>query len=462
MYKSIITEPIGLYGWNELEPVLLAALVTKKPMLLIGKHGSAKSFVLERLAELLNMNFRAYNASLLNYDDLLGIPIPNENKTKLTYISNATSIWDANTVFIDEINRTKPDLQNKLFPIIYEKRVQGYNLDKLVYRWSAMNPNDEEDDSYIGTNHLDPALADRFNYLINVPGFDDISEKDKKNILNETYKGKTNMEVDLNKLIEETSKVYQQIKKPMYDRVSRYILELSEMINKTIGYISIRRINILLDNFFAIHAARTVLNRYQEIKEDILFSDTAYIHILTSLPVIANKSIDRNKLITICKETLSLLEMNDGIIKGLLKNKNPTDKLIYIINNQEQIDGDYLNESITCSLKELDDSSKKTMSLALYLTTRENINIKPITMEVISNEIIDIFEPKEKIVKGYNGTKDAFDKVKSICSIINGKKLNDEIYLTNLLNVIDFSTVNDVDKTYKYITYVWKGINRWN
>ena len=64
--KSLITEPLGLYGWRKLEPVLLAALLSEEPLLLVGSHGCAKSFVLERLAESLGMTFRSYNASLLN------------------------------------------------------------------------------------------------------------------------------------------------------------------------------------------------------------------------------------------------------------------------------------------------------------------------------------------------------------------------------------------------------------
>ena len=45
MNKSLITEPLGLFGWSHLEPIILAALASESPMLLIGKHGSAKSFL---------------------------------------------------------------------------------------------------------------------------------------------------------------------------------------------------------------------------------------------------------------------------------------------------------------------------------------------------------------------------------------------------------------------------------
>ena len=145
--RSMLTRPLGLLGWERLEPVLLAALTTRDPLLLIGRHGTAKSFLLERLAQALGLEYRFYNASLINYDDLVGIPLPDETQTSLRYITTPTAIWDAEVVFVDEINRTRPDLQNKLFPIIHERRVQGVELEKLRYRWAAMNPaaNSEHD-----------------------------------------------------------------------------------------------------------------------------------------------------------------------------------------------------------------------------------------------------------------------------------------------------------------------------
>ena len=64
-------------------------------------------------------------------------------------------------VILDEISRCRPDIQNKLFPIIHERRVQGMLLDALRFRWAAMNPSCTEDDDngYARSEPLDPALA---------------------------------------------------------------------------------------------------------------------------------------------------------------------------------------------------------------------------------------------------------------------------------------------------------------
>ena len=52
------------------EPVILAALIQQDPMLLIGPHGTGRSYLLNRLAAALRLEHRHYNASLLNFDDL--------------------------------------------------------------------------------------------------------------------------------------------------------------------------------------------------------------------------------------------------------------------------------------------------------------------------------------------------------------------------------------------------------
>ena len=171
---SLLTRPLGLEGWTQLEPVLLAALAAEAPLLLIGSHAAAKSFLLERLARALRLEYRFYNASLVNFDDLVGIPVPDEEQKSLRYIHTPTAIWDAEVGFIDELNRTRPELQNKLFPIIHERRVQGETLKRLRFRWAAMNPppnpdSDESAAAYLGAEPLDPALADRFAFLIPVP-----------------------------------------------------------------------------------------------------------------------------------------------------------------------------------------------------------------------------------------------------------------------------------------------------
>ena len=173
-----LCEMLGVLGWADLDPLLLGALATEAPVLLLGSHGTAKTLLVERVACALDEEFRHYNASLVNYDDLVGIPLPTDDGG-LRFVGTRGAIWGAGFVFFDEVNRCRPDLQNKLFPIVHEKRIAGTNLDDLRYRWAAMNP---PSGGYLGAEMLDIALADRFPVIARVPEWAQLSRTDRERI----------------------------------------------------------------------------------------------------------------------------------------------------------------------------------------------------------------------------------------------------------------------------------------
>jgi MoxR-like ATPase len=80
---------------------------------------------------------------------------------------------------------TKPEHQNRFFSLIHERRIQGILLEKLVYRWAAMNPSafdGEPGPGYVGTESLDAALADRFAFIFTVPDWMELEETDQRAI----------------------------------------------------------------------------------------------------------------------------------------------------------------------------------------------------------------------------------------------------------------------------------------
>jgi MoxR-like ATPase len=182
-----LLRPLGVVGYDALEPALLAALATEEPLLLVSDHGAAKTLLLVRLAHALGLALRHYNASILQFDDLIGFPIPDDAGT-IRYAAPPGAIWDAEVAFFDEIGRCRPDVANKLFPLIHEKRIQGVAIERLRYRWAATNPPpdaQEHDDygRYDGVEALDPALADRFAFIVSLPRFADLGDADRRLII---------------------------------------------------------------------------------------------------------------------------------------------------------------------------------------------------------------------------------------------------------------------------------------
>ena len=66
---------LGVYGFDRHETTILASLVTEDPLLLVGRSGTGKTFLLNTLSEALGLEHRHYNASLISFDDLVGFPV---------------------------------------------------------------------------------------------------------------------------------------------------------------------------------------------------------------------------------------------------------------------------------------------------------------------------------------------------------------------------------------------------
>ncbi|MEX0767205.1 MAG: MoxR family ATPase [Microthrixaceae bacterium] len=253
---------LGIQGWADLDPVLLASLALEAPLLLIGSHGTAKTLVAEKVAKALNLELRHYNASLLNYDDLVGIPVPDE-QGGLEYLGAAGAIWQAEFVFFDEINRCRIDLQNKLFPLVHEKRIAGEELTHLRHRWAAINPpgSFEAKNNYLGVEELDDALVDRFWFIVPVPGWGQLKRKDRLALVRSGAKepAVSRGQLPLEQLVAQTAALAATNDGELGDRLADYIVTLVDELKRSEVALSPRRSRLLLPAICAVHAARVVL-----------------------------------------------------------------------------------------------------------------------------------------------------------------------------------------------------------
>lgn len=273
---------IGLYGYERVEPAILASLLTGDPLLLIGPHGTGKSMLLERLAKALGLNFRHYNASLICFDDLIGFPVPNKRATSLSYLETPATIWKAEAVFFDEVSRCKPDVQNKLFSIIHERRVQGMDLGRLRYRWSAMNPPSMTADSenYRGSEPLDKALADRYAFVVEVPDWFAMDRQAQARILEKAQKEMSGQGISaLRTLLEEARKLWPSVSAQMEPFLREYVQYLAALLREAEIQLSARRLVMLMRNIPAVHAVRMV-----SAGDTASVSDSAYLALTCSIP----------------------------------------------------------------------------------------------------------------------------------------------------------------------------------
>ncbi len=306
---------LGLHGLAHLDAPVLAALASETPMLLIGPHGSAKSALLERLATALRLEHRHYNASLISFDDLVGFPVPDGDG--LRYLRTPATLWGAQSVFLDEISRCRPEVQNKLFSIVHEKRVQGIALDSLRYRWAAMNPpcghdspdTADEQDVYAGSLPLDPALADRFGFLLPLPSLDDLSPEARRLVIRS---GLGAVRIDTDALdvpaLVAGCRHHAEIATSLHgDWITAYTAALVVPLRQAGLAISGRRAAMLAANIATIHGAR------QALGDDGAAADSALVALRHSLPQRAQgKSVDAGIVNSIHRQAVDAATQSQG------------------------------------------------------------------------------------------------------------------------------------------------------
>ena len=271
---------LGLYGLGGIAPVLVAALATEEPLLLIGPHGTAKSLLLTRVAAALGLEFRHYNASLLNFDDLVGFPLPGKDG-RLEYIKTPAAVWGAGAVIFDEISRCRPDIQNKLFPIIHERRVQGISLEGLRYRWAAMNPPSTEDDDngYLGSEPLDTALADRFAFVVEMPGWNALNEAEQLAIISATdLTPSADDTIVLTNALARARAGLPAIRLSLGEGVASYVRTLTALLAQAGIILSPRRAGMIYRTVLAVDAAALALDPGTRA------SDAALLAVRNALP----------------------------------------------------------------------------------------------------------------------------------------------------------------------------------
>ena len=316
---------LGLHGLSRLAPVILGALVTGEPLLLIGPHGTAKTLLLTRVAADLGLSCRHYNASLLSFDDLVGFPLPDGEKG-LRYVTTPSAIWGAGAVIFDEISRCRPDIQNKLFPIIHERRAQGLEIEGLVYRWAAMNPpsgQDNEDADYRGSEPLDPALADRFTHIVSLQGWERLSEDERIKVIRARDGGNPTGEVVLPSFLSQIRLCRDLTEDSIGEDIARYVSILVGLVDNAGISLSPRRGGMLYRAILATHAAGLCL------RPDMAASDSAWLAVINAIPQRAQGiEVSETKLLAAHKEAWRLAGVRpDDPLKRILMAKDPVERL---------------------------------------------------------------------------------------------------------------------------------------
>lgn len=396
-----IVKSLGIQGWSHLDPIILAALATEAPLLLVGPHGTAKSLLVERIAAAMGLSMRHYNASLINYDDLVGIPLPDEDGESLHFVATPGSIWDAEFVFFDEISRCRSDLQNKLFPIIHERRVSGIQLENLRYRWAAMNPPSPDDTDtgssvtkyYFGSEPLDPALADRFPFVVFVPNWAHLSKDDRRSLIAWKDPFENGSEAltgyPLNDYVQKCADLIPTLEAELAGWLADYVIYVIDLLEQAKLPQSPRRARMLARSIIAVHAARIAL----EGDADLEYS--AEIALTYGLP--ENASEAQPSLATVVAThkqawEISVLDEDDEL-RQVFAEPDMTQRII--LADHLNIDDAKISRLITQALgAEISDARRVGLATTIFLAFQERRDLTSAAWEPLAQLAARVLEPR--------------------------------------------------------------------
>ncbi|MEW6282091.1 MAG: MoxR family ATPase [Candidatus Eremiobacterota bacterium] len=383
-----LTEALGILGWRHLDPPILASLATEAPTLLVGSHGTAKSLLVERLALALGLEFRHYNAAILNYDDLVGIPLPSLDHRSLEFVSTPGSIWGARFLFVDELSRTRPDLQNKLFPILHERRVAGIRLEDLQHRWAAMNPpatcdpDSDEEPSYAGSEALDLALADRFPFVLRVPAWKELSDAEKQALV------RGDVPADPGRVAGLVERCRADIA-PVTQRTAGYVVSLVGALDSAGVRLSPRRARMLAGNIQAVLAACRVLGLDPE-------PSVIVEHVVTcSLPQTAEADPPTPLTVRSCHRqawAVSDLSLDDPR-REILTERDPVQRVVK--GKRLNLATGEFSSLITQALANTESEPRcMGLAVAMFLAFRERLELTPAAWEALIRGAARVLEPR--------------------------------------------------------------------
>jgi len=186
-------------------------------VLFSGKHGVGKTAIVKEAFERHGLNYRYFSASTMDpWVDFIGVPkeksvgassdqmllvkdliqldtkiaidwvnknwgmsIESSEKivAKLSLNSNTYlelirpevfATGDIEALFFDEFNRSPKKVRNAVMELLQFKSINGHTFPKLRLIWAAINPEDDDINSY-DVEKTDPAQKDRFHVFVSVP-----------------------------------------------------------------------------------------------------------------------------------------------------------------------------------------------------------------------------------------------------------------------------------------------------
>jgi hypothetical protein len=143
-------------------------------VMFIGKHGVGKTAMVKQAFERNGLAWRYFSAATMDpWVDFIGVPREQEDGDgQGSYLKlirpKGFHNGEVEALFFDEFNRAPKKVRNAVMELLQFKSINGEKFPNLKLIWTAVNPEDDEDETY-DVEVIDPAQMDRFHVQIEIP-----------------------------------------------------------------------------------------------------------------------------------------------------------------------------------------------------------------------------------------------------------------------------------------------------
>jgi len=395
-----ILEKMGMYGLQSQEDFLLAGMLTGDPVLLIGTHGSGKTYFCELVAKVLGVDYQCYDASKAMFEDTLGFPNPKSLvQGSVDYIPTPMSILPKEFVLIDEISRAHVQMQNKWLEIIRSRQIMGVKCRRLRWVWAAMNPL-----SYEGAVPLDEALAGRFSLIIIMPEAKDMEDADALSVVMSengddalaisSWGGMKNERPslptkDLKELLAHAGSCYNSIVKEKSAAISTYTVRLMRALSeKGVTNLDGRRLGMIRRNIMSVLAIRRAKNSIENVEKTV--KET----ILKSLPNIATgHEISATDVLTAHNLVKASLNAKQDVNYTIMIERDMSRKIFLAMNNAKHVNPNTMKDIVQALVSE-DEYLPVAIALApILLKFPHHFDIETVTQ--VSRCVAELSGPEQ-------------------------------------------------------------------
>jgi MoxR-like ATPase len=307
-----ILRSLDIYGWEEQEDLLLASLVPDDLVVLVmmGESGTGKTWAAKRIAQAFdvayqkmgrgNFQFAKLDGATARDEDFLGYLMPptpaqmDEARQSGTFpemqrVFSPNTIAFADMLLIDELTRIKQHMQSPYLPIMDFGELDKVKL-RIRHIWCSANP-----PTYVGTEPVDEALANRCHMIVQVPNYKDMDSEDRLRICRvltssrNTSLPRESIAVEFVETVDRARKEFAVIRATMDEQVGRYVDGMIMTINEGITALSkssfsstnqlqSRRAGLFTRNILAVHAVSRAKGRRHGLKADAIKAFLASLH----------------------------------------------------------------------------------------------------------------------------------------------------------------------------------------